>query len=188
MTDSDGSLGEGIIYEDRLRLSWRELTDDPEPTHLARWNLANEQVLHLVAALEDHHSEPADEQVPQAHELARLDFKVNLLLELVGELLARQLSLPPEREVKLSAQAIQWAEPKATDRPGPGSRVLVALYVHHRLPKPLMLLGETRAAAPGGWVSAELRGVSEGVRDLLEKLIFRHHRRSIAHMRPPRES
>lgn len=187
MSDSEGSLGEGIIYEDQLPLSWRELPADPEPARLARWNLANEQVLHLVAALEEHHHEPADEHSPQAHELARLDFKINLVLELVGELLTRQLSLPAEREVKLSAQAIQWAEPEA-GHPGPGAWVLITLYVHPQLPKPLTLLGEVRAAAPSGRVVAELRGVSEAVRDLLEKLIFRHHRRSIAHMRPARES
>lgn len=183
MTDTlNESLGEAIVYEDDLPLAWDPLPGEPAADQLARWNAANERILRLVSGLEEHHHEMGEDHSAEAQELARLDFKLNLVLELVGELLATQLAFPPPRRVRLNAQGIQWHE--SGQAPTPNGLVHMTLYLHRQLPKPLELVGRVQQvdSAPEGGrtVVAAFHGLSEPVHDLLEKLIFRHHRRSIA--------
>ncbi|MEJ2346782.1 MAG: PilZ domain-containing protein [Gammaproteobacteria bacterium] len=181
-------LGEGIVYADRHPLTWEQLSAPPAAEELARWNAASEQVLRLVAALEDHWAEPIDEPYgPQGHELARLDFKLNLVLELVSQLVRRQVPMPERREIRLNGNGVQWES--TGDAPPDGSHVRVFLHLHDNLPRALELPGRVVERTPtdaGECVTVRFEGLSESVQDLLDKLIFRHHRRSIAHSRPTR--
>lgn len=176
-------FNEGLVYQANLALAWRPYVAGQDPNAEAL-NLANEQTLRLLAAVEEFYPEAGDEHA-QNHELARLESKLNLLLELVGELLTAQRPLPPARAVRLNAHAVEWRE-AGDGRPKPGTPVLLEVYLSSEMSRPLRLMAQTVAADPAApeAVLATVEHLSEPVVDLLEKCIFRRHRRAIAHSRP----
>lgn len=174
---------EGLVYEANLPLAWRLFVDgeSPRDEHL---NLGNEQTLRLLAAVEEFYPEGADEH-SHNHEYARLELKLNLLLELVGELLTSQRALPPSRPLRLNAHALEWEQREAP--PAPGARLLAELFLSLEVPRPVRLVVQVQQVRNQGdtrLVTTLVEELSEPVVDLLEKFIFRRHRRSIAHSRP----
>jgi len=171
--ETPDSFGTGLLLEDRLPLHWRvAVTPDAAP----QLQLSNEETLRVILSLDEHHVEASDENPEFAHEVQRLESKINLILELVSQLLARQLQLPEALPVRLSAHEIEWETATA---PAVGSSVLIETYVCPSYPRPLFLPA-TVIGSSGGRVRAEFDDLGEPVQDLLEKLIFRHHRRLIA--------
>jgi len=82
------------------------------------------------------------------------------------------------------AHGLEWLAREG--RPAPGVRGLLALYVNPAFPQPLTLPGRVvahRAGADGLWAQFEFEGLSPPVSELIEKLVFRHHRRQIAEAR-----
>jgi Atypical PilZ domain, cyclic di-GMP receptor len=176
MTDqTQESLGTGLVLQDRVPLRWRPAQaheDDP-----VRLQLANEEALRVILSLDAHHVEGGDENPELAHEIERLESKINLLLELVGQVLASQLKIPDAVPVRLSAREIAWQSPEPTPTAGDG---IVEVYVCTRYPRPLLLPVRFRPARLQSWTHADLGELGEPVQELMEKLIFRHHRRQIA--------
>ena len=175
---------EGLVYHADVPLTWRRLVADQSATPEAL-NLNNEQTLRLLAAVEEFYPDGAEEH-SQNHEYARLELKLNLLLELVSELLAAQRSLPPSRPLRINAHGVEWNHIDG-DVPQVGDHLLVEVFMSLEVPRPLRLIGkvqQVQAAADEAIVTASIEQMSETVVDLLEKFIFRRHRRSIAHSRP----
>lgn len=175
---------EGLVYHADVPLVWRRLAGEPgaSPESL---NLSNEQTLRLLAAVEEFYPDGAEEH-SQNHEYARLELKLNLLLELVSELLAAQRSLPPSRPLRINAHGVEWNH-VGNDVPQVADRLLVEVFMSVEVPRPLRLVvhvQQVQAAADEAIVTASIEPMSEAVVDLLEKFIFRRHRRSIAHSRP----
>lgn len=190
MPDMNSTLqdpfAEGLCYEASLPLSWRALDAVPDAAHLAYWNEYNEVALRGMAALDEFTNQPPDEHGAQGHELTRLEFKVNLILDLVGQLLAQQLLLPDTAWLKIGARGVTWT---CLEAPAPATPLLIQIYLTPNYPRPLELpatVVRVDEQAVGARCTATFVGCSEPVRDWLEKLIFRHHRRSIAHTRAPR--
>lgn len=168
------SLGSGLVLEDRMPLHWRA---SEMPSGEPHQQQANEETLRVILSLEEHHVEASDENPEFAHEIQRLESKINLILELVSQVLARQLQLPEALPVWLSAHKIEWQAVGAV--PAAGSPVLIEAYVCPRYPRPLYLPATVESAVSGR-VRATFDDLGMPVQDLLEKLIFRHHRRLIA--------
>jgi hypothetical protein len=167
------SLGSGLVLEDRLPLRWCAAEPPGGAPHL---QLSNEETLRVILSLDEHHVEASDENPEFAHEVQRLETKINLVLELVSQLLARQLQLPEARPVRLSAHEIEWETATA---PAVGSPVVIEAYVCPQYPRPLFLPATVRGFAAGR-ARAVFDDLGESVQELLEMLIFRHHRRQIA--------
>ena len=167
------SFGTGLVLEDRLPLRWRVAE---APSVAPPLQLSNEETLRVILSLDEHHVEASDENPEFAHEVQRLETKINLILELVSQVLARQLQLPESLPVRLSAQEIEWETATA---PAVGSAVLIEAYVCPRYPRPLFLPATVKDSSSGR-VRAVFDELGAPVQDLLEKLIFRHHRRLIA--------
>ena len=159
--------------EEPLPLRWRAAETAAATPH---WQLSNEETLRVILSLDEHHVEASDENPEFAQEVQRLETKINLILELVSQVLARQLQLPEALPVRLSAHEIEWLTATA---PVPGSSVLLEIYVCTRYPRPLWLPATVQGVADGR-VRAVFGDLGETVQDLIEKLIFRHHRRQIA--------
>lgn len=179
-------LAEGLIYEASLPFAWRALDAVPDAAHLAYWNEYNDAALRGMAALDEYINQPPEEHANLGHDLARLEFKVNLVLDLLGQLLSQQLLLPDTVWLKVGARGIEWSSPEA---PAVGTPLLLQLYLTPNYPRPLELpatVVKYEALAVGARCTAAFEGCSEPVQDWLGKLIFRHHRRSIAHTRIPR--
>ncbi len=174
-------LGDGLIFEELLPLAW---SPGPllEGIALARMNADNHQLLGAEASLDDVrvHDALKDESPALVHELQRLEYKLNILLRLTAELAVRSSALPPPQRARMSSRGFEWFGEHA---PPVGASGVVSAYINRALPQPLKIpctvVGERRV---DGVRVAQLKfhGLSDAVVDLLEKLIFRHHRRLVA--------
>jgi hypothetical protein len=174
-------LGDGLIFEEALPVIF---TPGPlaEGLALARINADNHQLLGAESSLDEVrvHEALKEESPALVNELQRLEYKVNILLRLTAELAMRNSGLPPAERVRISSRALEWF---GVATPAVGATGLLAVYVNAALPQPMKLpcivAGERIV---DGNRAAQLRfaGLSEAVVDMLEKLIFRHHRRLVA--------
>ncbi len=177
----DSFLGEGLIYEELLPVAWTP-SPLPEGITLARLNADNQQLLAAEASLEIVRVNEAlkDESPVLVHELQRLEFKINILLRLTAQIAVRDSALPPAERVKMTSLALEWYGARA---PGAGESGLLTIYLNPALPQAVTIpcLAEREVMVDGARVT-ELKfvGLTEAVVQLLEKLIFRHHRRLIA--------
>lgn len=172
------------MYEDSVPITWREVGSDVSTSQILITHQSNERVLRCLSALEEYRADTADEEHSHvAHDLSRLEFKVNLLLDMVARLLVEHVSIPAPVPVKMSGSGIRWQSHNA---PAVGSMLSVDLYLNQGYPSPITLFGEVRQVLPadGGFqIDMQYRDMSESVRSWIEKMIFRHHRRQVAHSR-----
>ena len=181
MTESDAeSLGQGLIYEDFLPLQWRASDEQDVASEAARLNENNEEVLRFIGILDEYPSDIGDDREPLSQELVRVEAKLNLLLGLVGQLMMVHFPQPPLRPVKLNARGVEWT---AETGPRVGDVGKVEIYLNRRCPRPLILssrVEDVEAVDHGFRFVVQFSAMSESVHERLEKIIFTHHRRSIA--------
>ena len=173
----------GLVCEDVMPLRCTQLTHAPTEMQRLHCQEANEGVLRTIALLDEHFLETGDEHEITAQGMQRIDFKLNLVLDLVGQVVAHHLSLPESVSVSFNTEAIQW---EGLSAPDAGAAVKIELYVSRKYPRAIVLYGKVQAVQPlpGAFkVGVALEGLSEIVSDGLGKLIFRHHRRHVAHAR-----
>ena len=176
----DAFLGGGLVFEEILPLDWAP-GPLPQGLELAHLNADNHQLLSAESSLSEVHvSEALKEESPAlVHELQRLEYKLNILLRLTAELAARSSPLPPAQTVRLGAEGLEWDGPAA---PAAGITGLLKIYISPALPQPLKIpcavVGE-RIHDSRRIAQLKFRDLSEPVVDLIEKLIFRHHRRLV---------
>jgi hypothetical protein len=178
----------GLSYEGYLPLAWREV-QAAEETELGKLNFANSEVLRTLLALETYSGELSDE-LPEAdnQHVARLDFKLNLLLEMVGHLLAHQQVIPEAHALTLTPDTIRWRDTRA---PNPDSLLRIEVYCGLRYPRPLIVYARVMEVAPqpeGCLVVAALQHLGETVREGLQRFIFVQHRRAVSQLRRRRGS
>jgi len=181
-TTSEYPLDQSLAYEGELALEWRAGDGVVTASQRERLNAANERALRLLAVLEEHHADTAEDPA-SGQDLARLEFKINLILELVGGWLAQQRDQPAPILARLSSRAVRWRAPAAIPQTQAAGEVV--LYLHPALPYPLRLPAVIHSA--GEMVEAHFEGLSETLVALLEKTIFRRHRRQVALTRPTRD-
>jgi hypothetical protein len=105
------------------------------------------------------------------------------VLDMVGQLLAQSVAVPAPIRCVIQATGMQWV----TDDPlRIGDMLRVSFYPNRRYPQPVVVYARvvgTQTTPDGAGVSAAFEGLSAPVRDGLEKLIFRRHRRMVARSR-----
>lgn len=169
-------MDEGLVLEEWLPVAIESLADFPDDFDLARLNGANEWFLKAHFVLEE--AQDFDEHDAVQLELRRLDMKLNLMIEMLGELLARESGLPASTAVRLTPRALVCESTAFR----PGDRVLVSLFINPLIPKPLRLPGQVESMEDGR-VTVVFQGLAQGAVEALEKLIFRHHRKTVAQSR-----
>jgi hypothetical protein len=174
-------LGDGLIFEESLPVAWAQ-GPLAEGLLLARLNADNHQLLGAESSLDEVrvHEALKDESPALLHELQRLEYKVNILLRLTAELAVRSSGLPTPERIRMTSGALEWF---AANIPPVGATGLLAVYVNPALPQPVKIpcvvacqriVDEARAA------QLRFMGLSDAVVEMLDKLIFRHHRRLVA--------
>ena len=137
----------------------------PDPAALALLNDRNASVLVAVSALMDRRSDTSEDDSPLTQEVARLDAQLNVLMEIVNRLLLPQSGLPPV-----------------------GQTALLKIHFDACRALPLELPGVRLAGPTDGRGFLGFEGLTEPVRDGIERLVFRQHRRQVAearaHVRP----
>lgn len=180
-SDELAVLGDRVFCDDELGLEWVVLDAAPDGTTVTRTNARNETVLRTLALVEEH-DETQSEDAERA-ELHRLEAKLDLTLELLSDLVSMKRGHVPRRAVRFNSRGLCWQSETA---PAVGSLLLVDCFVQPAWPIPLKLLARVRSSdAAGGAhkVCTSLEQLDSGVRDWLEKLVFRRHRRAIARRR-----
>lgn len=176
----DGHLGQRLVFEDRLPLSCEIIDTLPAGNTYTALQIDNEEVLHAVMLLEDVPRETPEDNSAEGQDMLRLEYKINLMFELLSGLYQRDAKLPEPVELILRSDALTWQSQQQLDL---GSLVRVHLYLSRKYPKPLVLHGKvvTRDEAPGERTTVIFDdAVSERCRDWIDKFIFRHHRRAVA--------
>ncbi len=185
----DGSdtviLFEELAYHDVLPVVWRPLPDDIDPDVAASYTSANVRVLQATTALQEQgQMEKADENSPHAADFLRIELKINLLLDVVGRILAANQPRPPATAIRFNALGATWQG--AAPLPRPGAQGAVEIYLRECVVEPLRLIGRVGSVSPSGEIKVRFLPPGEAVADLLEKLAFRRHRRQVAGTRHPR--
>ncbi len=178
----------GLTFTGRLPLAWRELPALPDETELQHLEQANLNVLHTLFALEIHAGDHGDDPTALANatELKRLDFKVSLLLGLVGQLLAYQQATPPEHPLTLTVCDLSW---RVATSPPPGALLRLELYCNLSYPRPLILharISDVVSIESDNQIKATFLAISAPLHEALERYIFLQHRRNIASHRSNR--
>ena len=181
--DARQDLAGTLAFTDNISIAWSAVDEPPSAAQLAKVNEANEIFLRAVSVLGSASGDVAEEDTAVSNEIARLDLKVNMLLDLVSQLIYTQLDIPPRTQVTIGADSLSWSPEHL---PAPGDTVFMQVYIQHGTPKPLCFYGEviTRPEEhAAGIARVDYQGLSAAAHGWLEKLIFRHHRREVAYQR-----
>ncbi len=172
-----------LVYEQNLPLRWWQLPCLPEENELHRLNDAALRIVQVALAWEPTPQAPEGHEEPGGRASELVEFKVNLLLELVSELLTRDQPLPIPAAVELTGEGIWW---KTARPPGESEILRVELYILPSIPKPLVLIGEVTSIERSDdlyRVHARFLDMPEQLHEAMQKMIFRHHRRLVAEAR-----
>ena len=173
-----------LAYEDLLPVRWRpqaESFNEVTAQHLAERNL---RVLQACDALEEHGKmEKSDDESPHSADIMRLDFKLNLLLDLAAQLLAASQPRVAPVPIRFNAMGASW---KTEAPPATGARGILEITLRELVVQPLNLPAEVVAGGAPGEARVRFLLLGETVADHIEKLVFRRHRRKIAGSRQQR--
>jgi len=163
----NSSLGNAVAHTLNAPFSWSTFSDNDQ----SNLDEINEKTLRVLLSLNEL-------PVEHSEDIAALDFKLNIVMELMSELLSQQLKLPAKKKIKLGASQLVW-QLDENNIPTLNDEIQVCVFMHASYPKPLLLRG-TAISLDNNCCVLELNVQTEVVQELLEKFIFMHHRHAIA--------
>lgn len=171
-----------LSWSGALPLEWRVLDRLPERDQLVRTDERNAALLNALTLIEEA-PRHAEEPSPLVAQMERLEAKFDLVLTLLTEALLPESIAPGPVPVSLSARGLVFETGEPLE---PGMVLQLGLHFSASLPRPVVLFGVVEAPEPGAekQVSVEFRQLDPAVKERLERLVFRRHRRSIAQQRP----
>ncbi len=172
------AFSERVCVDDRLRVA--VLPRDAASMPLARLAERNASTLASIAAIEERRADGADEDGPVRQELARLDAKLNALVDIVNRLLLPADALPARVPVRFNA--IGALVPAAL-LPAAGDAVCLRIHLDACPSLPLELPARVRRRLDDGLAFVAFEPLGEAVGEAIERFVFRHHRRKVAEAR-----
>lgn len=170
---------EGVSYFATLPLSWRTETE-PSAGDIAVWMYGDVALLRALSTIESMQPElEGDVKSGVGKVLERLEFKIDLTLNLVAKLLAQHAVLPPACPVFVSTEGMEWI---CEENVAEGENIVISAYISPKLPQPLVLPARIKAVQqePNGTrVYATFTHLSEEAQDWLSRTVFRYHRRAV---------
>ncbi|HEC18688.1 MAG TPA: hypothetical protein ENI97_05035 [Gammaproteobacteria bacterium] len=180
MSDKDSPL-ESITITDVLPVDWQQLSDMPSAGEQLRLQRANEALLQNLLLSSNLPEEGEESEDAKAHEhFTRIEARLDLLVDLVTEMLTSNGTLPPARSVTIGAHglAVHLEDDAADTFPG-NALLLIRLYLDPQFPRPLQLYARLLVQQEQGF-TVRFSPLEPRLQDLLDKYIFRQHRRAIA--------
>src|SRR5689334_12583754 len=102
-----------ITYEDLLPVRWRPLAETVSDLQAQQFAERNLRVLQACDALEEQgRIEKSDDQSPHSADLLRMDLKLNLLLDVVGQLLSASQQRAAPVPVRFNAMGANFGWPQ----------------------------------------------------------------------------
>lgn len=181
-------LAERLAYDGELPMSWRCLGAFPAWPMVARLNQTDEELLAVIADQEQGRKGfVGDDDDPTAQRLAEVESKLNLLVDLVGQLLRQNMLLAEPRPLRFNADGIIWGRVAGEAVPEVDSVVMVELFPSVVIPRPLSLPGRVMVVDEQE-IHVAFEGIGEALADMIHKFIFRDHRRAVALARAARNA
>lgn len=172
-----------LAYHEVLPVQWVPHTQPLTRFELDGLDQSNLVLLQACVALEERPGHDHGEEAgPLAAELARLDFKLNLILQLLGRLVLKD-RMAPATSIRFNAQGASWTAIGAL--PEAQEHGLLRIHLHESLPQALELAG-TVSGADGAQVRVRFDAMAENVAELIQRLAFLRHRRDVADARKSR--
>jgi len=180
------ALGTRVYCDDLIGFGW-QVAEAPASTQLwTRMNTRNDALLRALSMLEEQDEAHGDDT--ERLDVQRLEGKLNLILELLADLVRERNPGLTLHMVRFSAEGLCWRAQAALPA---DTLLLTDWYMQPAWPVALRIHARVLGCVPDGdqqLISARFEGVSEAVRDSLDKLVFRRHRRSVAQSRIIRSS
>ncbi len=172
-----------LAYHDVLPVVWRSREQPFSRFELTGLEESNLVLLQACVAMQEQPARDHGEDAgPLANELARLDFKLNLVLQLLGKLVLRD-RMPVATSVRFNAHGASWTAIGPV--PGTDERGVLRIHLHESLPQPLELAAVI-SAVEGSLVRAHFEDLPDAVGELIQRLAFLCHRRDVADARKSR--
>jgi hypothetical protein len=172
-----------LAYHDTLPVSWEPLDQPPDAFRLGALEEANILLLQACVAVEEHPLRDKHEDLhPLANELARLDYKLNLLLQLVGSLVNKA---PTADTVPVQFNALGASWQARGLPPAVSSKGVLHIRLRGALVQTLDLYAEI-TDSEGGAVSARFLDMPPAAAELMKQLCFLRHRKQVAGSRKSR--
>jgi hypothetical protein len=171
------------IYLSRLALpvSWEALDHAPSPEDCGKAAWSNAGILgFLLHGIEMEAAQrPADERLAEA--LGPLRIKLDIVIEMLGRLTYRDVTLPAVRDIELGMDRIAWHSPSPLSA---GDWLRLKLYFDPNFLEPIVLYAHIASAMPeddgGCFVQAELAETSIETEEAVARLAFLAQRRQLA--------
>jgi hypothetical protein len=158
-------------HADTQALAW------PVPEALSlRLAERNTAALATVAALEERRADTADDDNPVMQELARLDAKLNALIDMVNRIASPADALPARQPLRFNALGALLPAALVP----PGEALLLRLHFDACPGAPLELAARIERRFADGRAFVAFHAPGESVAASLERFVFRHHRRKVA--------
>jgi len=138
--------------------------------------LININTFNLLETHQDLSAQHMGKQDGSAHDLERVEAKLNLLIQLVNQLLQSNQPVPEPQTVHLSAQGMHWYSATALES---GTLLRLHLYLAAEIAQPIRLCARVTDFTDKH-VRVVFLDLDEKEEDMLAKWIFRIHRRGIA--------
>jgi hypothetical protein len=163
-------------------MAWDPLPQAPSAEAHAALQAANTGVLAFLLRDIETEATPRSSDERMADALAPLHAKLDMIIEILGQLRYQDSDLPPPREIEFSLERIAWMSPQPLAR---GDWFRLRLYFHPTFLEPVTLHGRVSGCGPdsedGYRVEAELAAMPEANDDALVRLAFLAQRRQLAH-------
>jgi hypothetical protein len=172
-----------LAYFEVLPVEWEPLAQPLEQFELNGMDEANILLLQACVAVEEHPLRDKNEELtPLASELARLDFKLNLVLQLLGTLVMKN-QVAAATAVRFNALGASWQSRSAA--PLRGAQGMLKIRLRSSLPQTLNFAAEV-TGVDGSEISARYLHLSESTAELIQRLCFLRHRKLVADKRKSR--
>jgi hypothetical protein len=176
-------LFDQLAYHDVLPVQWLALPSPPDRFELIGLEEANLLLLQACIAVEEHPARDKNEDLgPLAGELARLDFKLNLVMQLLSKLVAKD-RMPPATSIDFNGLGATWT--CVGEPPQVGEHGLLRVQLRSSLPQALELPADV-VTLEGSTAKVRFPALSGAIGELIQKLAFLRHRRQIADVRKAR--
>lgn len=186
----DDQNSRGISFNGNIPVRWEERTAEGPLSRLE----ADEKNVRLLKAMlvsQDLQHDYGDESGDRVMaDLARVEVKLDLLLDMVSQLLRSEQQGTIQTAVVVWLTGASWIS-MDNHLPPVGSRLWLALYIDSRLAQPLrlpVLVTDIANHDGASEITVAFDALGELVEDLLGKLIFRQHRRMIAQQKAEKRS
>lgn len=169
-----------IAWEGGVHVACESLDAPLDPARRARIEQLNAGLLATLGLMGERGVTEAVSDEAVAVALTRIDAKLDALLEMFNRHLAASMQVPARRAVRFNQRGIlieQWQPGAELDA------VLVRMHFDACVGLPLELPGHVVPAPDGRGAFVAFDELAEGIREGIEHLVFRQHRRQVAEAR-----